>query len=130
ADELVALLGAPQLNGLDGTGADVQSNQRSLFPRAEHIAASPGVLCDRLASRSGARLVHFLLHPAVQDGFAKLPTIAQLERGHQTLADIAVKRVPGNAQVLGRLPDVHDLPNLTHRGVHPGLESSQWHSSL
>src|SRR5215475_14889993 len=59
-------------------------------------------------------LTHLAFHPAVQDGFAQLPPIAELERGYLAFGDVAVQGVRADAQILRRLPHIHHFTRFTH----------------
>src|SRR4029077_16488586 len=52
-------------------------------------------------------LTHLALHPAVQDGLPKFPTIAEFKCRNLAFGDVTVQRVRGDTQILRRLPHVH-----------------------
>src|SRR5213075_1463614 len=55
-----------------------------------------------------------LLHPGIKQRFLEAPAIPKLEGGDALFGNVLVKRVRRDAQVLRRLPDVHNLSGIGH----------------
>src|SRR6185312_6008886 len=69
-----------------------------------------------VAGSLGAAHLH---HPGVQQAALELPAIAQPEGRHSAFGGVAIERVRADAEVLGRLPDVHYLTqHLLNRTRH------------
>src|SRR6185437_13596559 len=60
-----------------------------------------------------------LIHPRIQQRLLEPPPVPQLERRNESLGRIPVERIPADAQILRRLPDIHHLANYRlHRDRH------------
>src|SRR6202022_4663500 len=86
-------------------------------------------LSPSLASKSElpaprVRLAHLPLHPAVQNRFAKFPSIAEFECRYFAFSDVTVQRIRRDPQILRRLPYVHHFSRFIHEESHPVIRTN------
>src|SRR5262249_61639411 len=76
--------------------------------------SSPRSLSTWCLAPLSVHLAHLAFHPAVQNGLAQLPPVAQFEGRDFTLGDVTVERIRANPQILRRLPHIHHFARFAH----------------
>src|SRR5262249_9877896 len=97
-----------------------------------HRTCCPAFLAERLSRLAPFAYLcahHHAFHPGVQDRLSELPPIPQLECGNLSATRVAVKRIAGDPQVGGRLPDFHPFSLFSLRCGHALAQTAHSHSA-